>query len=80
MLKNEKYAVGNKMSKTEITETLFLTNLYTNDPLISNTDALKLLKIKFPHTQTKNLSTWKYLLRLRGLKIPHQKTLPRKET
>ena len=67
------------MPKTEITETQFLANLYTNDPLISNTDAMNILKIKFPHTQTKNLSSWKYLLRLRGVKIPYQKTLPRKE-
>ena len=67
------------MNKCNMTETLFLANLYTNDPLISNADALSLLKIKFPHTQTKELSTWKYLLRLRGIKIPHQRALPRKE-
>ena len=66
------------MTNHNLTETQFLTNLYNNDPLVSNIAALQLLKVAFPHTQTQSMSGWKYLLRLRGVKIPHQKLLPKR--
>jgi len=60
----------------KMTQTLFLIQIYERDPLISNNDTFELLKREFPKTKTTQrtlTSSWKYLLRRRGLKIPLQR-------
>ena len=59
-----------------MTQIEFLTQLYTEDSLISNNDAFAKLKKEFPKTKTtqkKLTSNWKYLLRMRGVNIPLQR-------
>lgn len=64
-----------------MTQTEFLTQLYKEDPLISNGDAFAYLKEFFPDTKTTQrtlTSSWKYLLRKRGVKIPKQRQAKKK--
>jgi len=71
-----------KKEKIKLTQTRFLTELYEQDPLISNNDAYTLLKKQFPNTKTSLrllTSSWKYILRKRGVCIPYQKELKRKQ-
>lgn len=65
-----------------MTQLEFLTQVYKQDPLISNNDAFIKLKLKFPKTKTtqKQLtSNWKYILRKRGVKIPLQREFKKKK-
>ena len=65
-----------------MTQLKFLTQLYTDDPLISNSDAFAKLKIEFPKTKTTQrqlTSNWKYLLRKRGINIPLQREFKTKK-
>lgn len=74
--------MSSKTSEIKLTQTEFLKQLYTKDPLISNQDAFKLLKEKFPKTKTtKRLltSSWKYLIRKQGVKIPYQRNLKKQQ-
>ncbi len=62
--------------RIKITQTAFLTQLYKSDPLIANQDAYEMLKRKFPKTKTTQrtlTSSWKFLLRRRGIRIPYQR-------
>ena len=65
----------NKKTK-QMTQMSFLIQLYEEDPLISNYDAFARLKRKFPKTKTTQrtlTSSWKYILRKHGVKIPLQR-------
>jgi len=52
----------------------FLRELYTQDHLVANIRALKLLRARFPmsNANVRSIITWKNLLRKEGLDIPLQ--------
>jgi len=52
----------------------FLRELYTNDPLVANLRALKLLRARFPKSNAnlRSIITWKNILRKEGIEIPLQ--------
>lgn len=53
----------------------FLKKLYEEDPVISNSRALKFLLARFPESSAgiKDLLNWKNILRKRGVRIPRQR-------
>jgi hypothetical protein len=52
----------------------FLRKLYTDDPLVANLRALKLLRARFPNSNAnlRSIITWKNILRKEGIEIPLQ--------
>lgn len=61
--------------KKKLTCIQFLRDLYTDDTLVANDKALRLLKKKFPNSKAdvRAIVTWKNILRAEGIDIPKRK-------